>query len=144
MNRGEIDKALKQCDDLIYNNASIITIECGVDGNIKQVLHSTSPLLLVTNALKEELFYNDYLDKSDTSKEESSMRYYNMMKEYKDKVRCQETMIQEMLMWIVNHSDCPAENEDAYLQCATKCSNKAWQNMECWRKYFEDKAYEKN
>lgn len=54
--------------------------------------------------------------------------------EEKDKI------IDLMLEYISNITDCPFENEGKYLDCERMCDVRT--DKECWKQYFEDKSKE--
>ena len=52
-----------------------------------------------------------------------------------------DKMIDLMLEYISNITDCPFENERKYLDCERMCDVRT--AKECWEQYFENKAKEK-
>ena len=51
-----------------------------------------------------------------------------------------DKMIDLMLEYISNITDCPFENERKYLDCERMCDVRT--DKECWKQYFKDKANE--
>lgn len=139
--KGErIKEALNMCDYYSRVGASIHYIENSGDHSLTLHNDSMENVKVVADTLKEALFWSKKLDASDRSKELSSMNYYNEMCSWRDEAKRQDKIIDLMLNWISDHSDCPSENEGADIQCETRCSNKVGQYKECWREYFEELA----
>lgn len=135
----EIEKAIKQCDYFINHRANIQVIDSR-DGSIEMSSYDTTSLDIVNNALKESRFWLSKLIKSDGSKEESSIVYYNEMRYWKDRAIFYSKMMEEMLHYISNHMDCPLENEGFEADCENRCSNDEGNFIECWKYYFESKV----
>ena len=51
-----------------------------------------------------------------------------------------DKIIDLMLEYISNITDCPFENEGKYLDCERMCDVRT--DKECWKQYFENKAKE--
>lgn len=58
--------------------------------------------------------------------------------DYADKLEQKDKIIDLMLEYISNITDCPFENEGKYLDCERMCDVRT--DKECWKQYFENKA----
>lgn len=141
-NREDIKKSITKCEHYLKSNAQIQYIESCED-SIAFKSDDMTHIKVVTDALKEALYMIDILNKSDFDKEKSSMMYYNDMKEYRDKSKMQSEMISLMLDWIVDHSDCPLENEDTDVYCEIRCNDDKGLYKDCWEQFFINKLKDK-
>ena len=141
-NEENIKKSITECEHYLKSNARIQYIEPYKDSVVSKSDNMTH-IEVVTNALKEALYIINTLNKSDFSKEKSSMMYYNDMKKYRDKSKMQSEIISLMLDWIVDHSDCPLENEETDLDCEIRCKNDKGLYKDCWEQFFINKLKEK-
>lgn len=103
----KLEQALKTCNMFIKNNANIQVIESDVSHNIAGVggitFHSydTSSIEYLVDKVREDQILLKSLEKSDYSKEQSNMTYYNAMKEYKDRFEFMCDVVEEMAKFIV-------------------------------------------
>ena len=78
-------------------------------------------------------------------KEVKKLEKYSLYKEEFSKLNKQlqnkDKIIDLMLEYISNITDCPFENEKKYLDCERMCDVRT--DKECWKQYFENKAKEK-
>ena len=78
-------------------------------------------------------------------KEVKKLEKYSLYKEEFSKLNKQlqnkDKIIDLMLEYISNITDCPFENERKYLDCERMCDVRT--DKECWKQYFENKAKEK-
>ena len=58
-----------------------------------------------------------------------------------EKLKEKNKIIDLMLEYISNITDCPFEKEGKYLDCERMCDVRT--DKECWKQYFENKAKEK-
>ena len=94
------------------------------------------------DAIETLLQYIEELEKSDASKEQSSMNYYNKCKELEQENNKLNKMNDEMAEYMAIIRDCPNEDKGANLDCENRCSNNDSLYAECWKQYFEKKVEE--
>ena len=88
---------------------------------------------------------NDLLRKlRNRVKEVKKLEKYSLYKEEFSKLNKQlqnkDKIIDLMLEYISNITDCPFENERKYLDCERMCDLRT--DKECWKQYFENKTKE--
>lgn len=130
-----LDKAIKDCEDLV--NCSVL-VKYVFDGHEQvQIPCDKSSIQCLLDTIKRNIYLISKLNKSDASKEISSMNYYNNYRDVLNEVYDRDNIIREMAKYISQFRDCPLENEDTDLDCETKCTNT---DIDCWIQYFYKKA----
>ena len=110
-NEEKLKQAIDTCDMFVKNNASIQVISSDVSYNIGGVggitfhQYDTSSIEYLLDKVKDDQMILKHLQKSDYSKEKSSMTYYNAMKEYKDKFNFMCDVVSAIADYIVLSSN---------------------------------------
>ena len=86
------------------------------------------------------LQYIDQLEKSDASKEQSSMNYYNKYKELKQENKKLNKMIDEMAMEIASYDNDETFCKEVYPN--NSCEGNGIPCWDCIKQYFEKKVEE--
>lgn len=108
----KLDDAIKQCDEFIKSGATIQVIKNDREyGGITFSSYDTSSIEYIVDTVKRDRSLVDKLKKSDASKEQSSMDYYNEYRNALNDVYDREKIIEEMAYYISQFRDCPLENE---------------------------------
>lgn len=66
----------------------------------------------------------------------------NEVKELEEELDKKDKVIDEMLKFISEITDCPAENLNIDLNCAEECDCEKDRTKKCWKKYFFEKVEE--
>lgn len=103
-------QAIETCKMFVNNNASIQVVRDdmvdSIDlGGISFHSYDTSSIEYLLNKIRDDQILLKSLEKSDASKEQSSMTYYNAMKEYKDKFEFMRDVVDIMADFIVESMD---------------------------------------
>lgn len=103
-------QAIETCKMFVNNNASIQVVRDDVVdsidlGDISFHSYDTSSIEYLLNKIRDDQILLKSLEKSDASKEQSSMTYYNAMKEYKDKFEFMCDVVDIMADFIVESMD---------------------------------------
>lgn len=137
----KLEEAINKCDMFVRNGASIQVMEGDMCmGGITFHQYDTSSIEYLLDKVKQDQVLFKSLHNSDYSKEESSMMYYNAMREYKDKFEYMCDVVDLMADYIANNMDCPLDREDKDLDCEQVCGEVS--SKECWKNYFKGKVSE--
>lgn len=137
----ELEGALEKCKFYISKGATINVIESSFDA-INFSTHDITAVATLTAAMKKVLYYLPFIEHSDSSKEKSSMDYYNQMRYWEDKAIYYRDMLGESLKYVAEFKDCPLENEDVDLDCERRCATDFGTLISCWEQYFKKKVEE--
>ena len=97
----KLDDAIKQCDEFIKSGATIQVIKNDREyGGITFSSYDTSSIEYIVDTVKRDRSLVDKLKKSDASKEQSSMDYYNEYRNALNDVYDREKIIEEMAYYI--------------------------------------------
>ena len=129
----EIEEAIKTCSNYVKDGGTINIIHSSFDG-INFSTHDMSAVATLVNAMKHVMFYLPFIEHSDSSKEKSSMDYYNQMRYWEDKAIHFRDVASEMLKYIAGNCDCPLGDE----------YNNFDYKLEYWNNYFEEKLSNEN
>lgn len=128
----EIEEAIKTCSNYIKDGGTINVVHSSFDA-INFSTHDMSAVATLVNAMKQVMYYLPFIEHSDSSKEKSSMDYYNQMRYWEDKATHYRDAASEMLEYIATNCDCP-------LNCDRPCNDSFDLKLECWNNYFEERV----
>lgn len=114
-----------------------------LEGNSKRLFEAIMSIADEKDKLKK---HNDDLLRKlrNRVKEVKKLQKYSLYKEefsrLNQQLQSKDKIIDLMLEYISNITDCPFENEKKYLDCERMCDVRT--DKECWKQYFENKAKE--
>ncbi len=114
-----------------------------LEGNTKRLFEAIMSIADEKDKLKK---HNDDLLRKlrNRVKEVKKLEKYSLYKEEFSKLNKQlqnkDKIIDLMLDYISNMTDCPFESKRKYLDCERMCDIRT--DKECWKQYFKDKANE--